>query len=379
MEESKTIKNNNNKEEKMSTRKRIISLLVLCTVLCALAINFTPQFAAFAAIIIMIVLHEWGHFIAGRICKTPIHEFSIGMGPLLFQKQGRKETKFSIRLIPMGGYCAFDADDASGDMDSSLYALSIPKRIFIYVMGPFMNFVTAFLVFFSIAFFIGFPNVHTTVQDVAENTPAYGVLEVGDTILSVDGNEINDNPTLLSEYLSINPDEPKELTVSRNGENITLSITPKLDETSKKYIVGITQSVTYDRISLGKSIIYGFTETGESIKSVFSSLAGLITGKYKVSDMSGIVGIVSIMGEYATTQTIAQFLILAGLISANLGIMNLIPFPGLDGSKVLLSIYEAITKKRFPEKAEYYITLVGMALIFLLTIVVTYFDISRLK
>lgn len=333
---------------------------------------------AFLALIVMIVLHEWGHFIAGRICKTPIHEFSIGMGPLIFQRKGKKETTFSLRAIPMGGYCAFDADDASGAVDSSLNKLPVYKRIFIFVAGPLMNIITAFLIYFSIALFMGFPTVVPVVDTVVEDSAAYGVLQEGDELIAVEGKEINNDVTLLSEYVNESNGEEITITVLRDGSEVDVEITPTYDEANQRYLMGISQQTEYENASFIESIKYGFTATAAAIVSTFQGIIGLVTGAYKVSDMSGIVGVVSVMSTYATPSTLSVFMSLCGLISANLGVMNLLPVPGLDGSKILFGIYEKIFRKPIPEKAEYYMTMCGMVLLIGLFIFITVSDVIKL-
>lgn len=333
---------------------------------------------AVLALMIMIVIHEWGHFIAGRICKTPIAEFSVGMGPLIFQKQGKRETKYSLRAIPLGGYCAFDTDDATGVVDSSLNKLPVYKRIFIFIAGPLMNIVTAIAVYFFIAIAMGFPVVSPVIESVVENGPSYNIIQPGDEIVAINNENINGDVTLISEY--INKYEGKEIivTVSRNDEIVDLTVQPKLDEESQKYIIGITQSVVSEKLNFMDSIKYAGSSTKEAVVATYQGLWGLISGKNKMSEMSGVVGIVNIVSVYAKPSTFNIFLSLCGLISVNLGLMNLLPIPGLDGSKILFGIYEKIFRKPIPEKAEYYMTMVGFFLLIGLFIFVTISDVLKM-
>jgi regulator of sigma E protease len=333
---------------------------------------------AILALMIMIILHEWGHFIAGRICKTPIHEFSIGMGPLIFQKKGKKETTFSLRAIPLGGYCAFDSGDSTGVVDSSLNKLPIYKRMFIFIMGPLMNVITALIISFGIAMFMGFPSAMPVVDSIVENSACENILQPNDEILAVNGKEINGDSSLMSQYINETNGETFHLTILRDEQKLTVAITPKFDEASQRYLIGIMQKYKYTTCTFTESIKYAGTATLDGIVSTYQGLAGMITGKYKMSDMSGVVGIVGLVSEYATPSTFSVFLSLCALISVNLGIMNLLPIPGLDGSKIIFSIYEAIFKKPIPEKVEYYMTMVGFGALILLFIVVTFSDIIKL-
>lgn len=334
---------------------------------------------AILALMVMIILHEWGHFIAGRICKTPIHEFSVGMGPLIFQKKGKKETKFSLRLIPIGGYCAFDANDSTGVVDSSLNKLPVYKRIFIFIAGPLMNVLTAVFVYFSVAMFIGFPTAVPIIASVAEGSASYGILQKGDEIIAIDGKEINGSSTLLSTYVTEAAQNGGGLfTFIRDGEELSAKITPIYDSATERYLIGITQQSTYTKISFIESVKYSLVATKEAVVNTYEGLLGLITGKYKMNDMSGVVGVVTIVSEFATPSMFSMFLTVCALISVNLGMMNLLPIPGLDGSKIIFGIYEMIFKKPIPEKIEYNMTLIGFSLLIILFIVITFNDIMKL-
>lgn len=340
--------------------------------------TFLSIILAILALMIMIVLHEWGHFIAGRICKTPIAEFSVGMGPLIFQKQGKKETKYSLRAVPLGGYCAFDTDDSTGVVDSSLNKLPVYKRIFIFIAGPFMNIITAILVYFFIALALGFPAVTPIVDTVVEDGPSYNIIQEGDEILAINNKEINGNSTIMAQYLNESNGKDVVVTVLRDGNKMDLVITPKYNEANQKYMIGITQLAKNERLGFIDSVKYAKSATIEAVVATYQGLWGLITGKHKVSEMSGVVGIVSVVSTYAKPSSFNIFLSLCGLISINLGIMNLLPIPGLDGSKILFGLYEKIFRKPIPEKTEYYMTMVGFCLLIGLFILVTISDIIKL-
>ena len=319
------------------------------------------------AILLMILVHEWGHFIAGRICKVPVYEFSIGFGPKIFQKQGKKETIYSVRAIPLGGYCAFDKDDATGTMDTNLNKQPLLNRMFIFIAGPFMNILTTVVVLFFLCFAIGNPTPVTIVDSTYEGFAAHEVLQEGDELISANGIELNRDTVLLSQIISESKTEPITFEVLRNGETFTTEITPQLNEENGKYAIGIIQKQLNVRLGFIDSVKASAITTYGYGVAIFDTLGGLFTGKYSVNQMSSIVGIVDVMSEYATASNLPLYISLCAYISFNLGLMNLLPIPGLDGSKILFGIIEGITRKRVPEKFEAYLTLACMALLLLLS------------
>lgn len=339
---------------------------------------------AILALAFMIIVHEWGHFIAGRICKIPVYEFSVGMGPVLLQKKGKKETVYSLRAIPLGGFCAFDKGDATGVMDSNLNKLSIPKRLFIFIAGPLMNIITAFVIMFIVIFFIGSPAQTATIEKVLDGTVATVELQQGDKIIEVNGIAVNGNRDEVVRALSSGLDKDKkedqtaELVVDRNGEHIATVLTLAYDEETGMYSMGYTLQTVYEKEGLLSSLRYSARGVLVDVKMVYESLFGLITGKYKVSQMSGVVGVVSVMSEVINDYGIYYFLMLAAFISANLGVANMLPIPGLDGSKVLFALIEAVRGKPMERKTETIITMIGVSLLLVLFVSVTINDVFTL-
>lgn len=319
------------------------------------------------AILLMILVHEWGHFIAGRICKVPVYEFSIGFGPKIFQKKGKKETIYSIRAIPLGGYCAFDKDDATGAVDKSLNQQPLLNRMFIFIAGPFMNVLTAIVLIFMVCFAIGNPTPVTIVDSTYENFDAHEVLQEGDIIISANGIETNMDPEILASVISESKGEPVELEVQRDNEVFTTEIIPKYDNDSGKYMIGIVQKQINVKLNFIDSVKASFSTVYNYGAVIFDTLGGLFTGKYSVNQMSSIVGIVDVMSEYASTSNLPLYISLCAYISFNLGLMNLLPIPGLDGSKILFGAIEGVTRKKVPEKIEVYLTLTFMSLLLLLS------------
>ena len=333
------------------------------------------------ALVIMIIIHEWGHFIAGRICKVPVYEFSIGMGPLIWQHKGKKETKWSIRALPIGGYCAFDnlEDKTSlenGITDSAIDNLPIRQRIFICAAGPFMNIFLAFLISFFIAIFAGKITTTTTISGFIEDYPAAKYLEIDDTIMEANGIDVYNNPELLSDVINASNGEKVEILVKREDKFLHYDIESVKD--GNEYYIGIYEKSERSGLSFFSSIGEAFKNTGFYIKNVFDGFTGLLTRKYKASEASGVVGAVNIMGQYAKKDTILTFLALVSFISVNLGLVNLVPIPGLDGSKILMALFEAVTKKKPNRKLVNFATGISMAILLGLMIILTFSDIIKM-
>lgn len=329
------------------------------------------------AIVSMIIVHEWGHFIAGKIFKVPVYEFAIGMGPILFKHKGKSETTYTIRALPLGGFCAFDQDDDTGVVDSNLNKIPIWQRLIVFVAGPLMNIITAIIIAISLYAFVGIPHSLPVVAQIV-NEDLIGVLEVGDEFLYVNGESVDGSVEKLSELLSKNPTETQDVVVLRNEKEVAVKLNLYYDEASDSYLMGIYQAAEYVPCNLIDSAKYGVMMVKDDSVAVIETIKGLFTREYQISDMSGVVGAVSIMSSSLTTSGIASFLSIAVLISVNLGLMNLLPIPGLDGSKILFGTIEMITKKRIPEKIEIGITLTSMGLLFLLFGYLIIIDIIRL-
>lgn len=326
------------------------------------------------ALILMITTHEFGHFIAGKLLKVPVYEFAIGMGPAIWSKQGKKETKYSIRILPIGGFCSFDKGDATGIQDMELNKHPVWKRTIIFVAGATLNLLSALIISIFLCGFIGLPKTTTTIANIAsENTDPF--LEAGDTIVNVNGIDVENNFSLMTESLSLSNDDKAHIIVRRKGELLENDIT--LIKSGESYLLGINVTSQYIKSRGLSAISDGFKYFLANAVAIFISLWQLITGKVGLNQMSGIVGIVSIVGN-ATKQNIINLITYYIMLSANLGIFNLLPIPPLDGSKILFCGYESIFKKRVPQKFEETITLIFALIFILFMIFITILDIMKI-
>ncbi|NLY32281.1 MAG: RIP metalloprotease RseP [Firmicutes bacterium] len=321
----------------------------------------------------VIIVHELGHFLAARAAGIAVEEFSIGFGPKLVSL-GR-DTKFSLRLIPMGGYVRMlGEEDGSGGDNPASYPNATPlKRMAVIGAGPIMNFVLAMIIFVIL-----FASVGATAENVARiggtipGSPAEQAgLMPGDEILSIDG-EVTEKWTDIQEIVRASNLKPLTFTLRRGEQTLVIEITPRMGESAPE--VGISPPMK--RLSLGASIVQGIKETWRMTATVVSSFVGIITRKIPVGELTGPIGIVHYVGEAARTGFL-NVLSLTALISVNLGIFNLLPVPALDGSKIVFLGLELIRKKPLDPEKEGLVHLVGFAALIVLMLLVMYKDIVR--
>ncbi|MBQ3575037.1 MAG: site-2 protease family protein [Clostridia bacterium] len=333
----------------------------------------------------IIMMHEFGHYIMGRICGIGIVEFSIGMGPKIVGFK-RKGIQYSLRAIPLGGYCAFVGEDEDNSAKNAMNNQPVWKRILTVVSGPLMNFLLAF-VFCAIllANFI-VAEYQPKVAQVIDNTPAAECgFEAGDIVISANGTEISFDQagiTTVQEIILENGSEaPVDLVVERDGERVDISVQPAEvvvnEETGETgYQVGIAFAPRTYKFgeALGASCGYMVDFTKEMLKA----LKNLVFKGEGVNDMMGPVGIVSFVSELVYNEKAYAVVYLIFMLSLNIGIMNLLPLPALDGGRLIFLIVEGIIRKPVPREKEGLIHAIGMGLLILLIIFITYKDIVRL-
>ena len=341
-------------------------MTVLLTILAAIVVFGT-----------VILVHESGHFFTAKLCGVKVNEFALGMGPKLVGF-GKKETKYSLRLLPIGGYVSMEGEDEVSDDPRSFSKAAVWKRILIVVAGAVMNLILGFLV---LCLAVGCDEVITsrTVSGFYENasTQATG-LEVGDTILSVNGRKCYIANDILYEFERIGSGTA-EFVVLRDGEKVTL---PAVTFQTKQTENGLNQIVIDFTVlpiqkTFGTLVEEAFHWSISYARLIFLSLVDIVTGRVAVNNLSGPVGIVSTIAS-AVTYGVQPLLLLMALITVNLGVFNLLPLPALDGGKLFLLILEAIRRKPIPEKYEIFINAAGFVLLMLLMVFVTFNDITRL-
>jgi len=318
------------------------------------------------------MIHEFGHFTVAKLSGIQVNEFSIGMGPSIYQNKNG-ETKYSIRALPIGGYVAMEGEEEHSNNPRSFNNANILKRIAVVVAGATMNFILGFVAFTLIFAIIGYPS--NKVDNIIEGSPAYQAgIKKGDIITEINGHRVSDLKDL-NYIIQSSKANSVEIKVSRNNEIKIVNLKPKFSIENDRYLIGITTELEKSFI---KSIEYGFSRTIEMVMAILSSLKMMITGSFKMEYLSGPVGVVQIIGS-ESSKGFLNFLQILGLISVNLGVFNLLPIPALDGGKLLFLIIEAIIGRPINEKVEQILTIFGISLLFSLMIYVTIFnDIGRL-
>lgn len=322
--------------------------------------------------LLVVMLHEFGHFTVAKLSGIKVNEFSIGMGPKLFQKQ-KGETSYSLRALPIGGYVAMEGEEESSHDPRSFNNAPILKRMAVVLAGAFMNFILAFLAFTIIFSIVGYGS--NEIDTVIKDSPAeIAGLKAGDKIVEIDKIKTKDIYDINS-LIRDKKDEEINLKINRNGENLDINLKPRYSEENKMYLIGITSKLKH---SFFKSIELGAKRTGEMSLMFLKSLKMIFDGSFKMEYLSGPVGVVQMIGS-ESSKGFLNFLQILALISVNLGVFNLIPIPALDGGKFLFLLIEALRGKPINEKFEQGLSLIGISILFSLMIYVTIFnDIGRL-
>lgn len=365
---------------------------------------------------VLVMIHEFGHFIAAKLCGVKVNEFAIGMGPKLIA-WGKGETRYSVRLLPIGGFCAMEGEDEGaptpaalgGNADREVENSNIGRsfndknvwqRILIVLAGPVMNLLLGFILL--LVQYGALQDVHpaygevlfptTTIARIEESTPAYqSGLRAGDTILEINGRRILMD-TDMSMEMQNDADGVFRMVVRRTvdgkSEKVLLDAVrfalEKDEKTGQQYI-------RYDYSLLGVPRTFGNTISHAAKQEVSiativcRTLIDLIQGDYGLNDLSGPVGTVDVIadavGDVATGNSLAgwrSMILLMVLITVNLGVFNLLPLPALDGGRLIFLVWEAITRKPLSQKYEAWVHFAGIVLLMLLMLLITYSDITKL-
>lgn len=319
---------------------------------------------------IMIFPHELGHFIAAKRVGVKVKEFAFGMGPALWKKQGR-ETLYSIRLFPIGGYCAMEGEDAECDSPRAFGNKKPWEKILVLAAGSFMNVICAVAIMIVVVGFLGFTT--TTIDEIDVGSPADKAnVMTGDIITRIDNYEIeswNDVSTAFANAKG----KTSSVVVERDGNQEELMITPEITEDGR-YVVGITCEISH---SPGKAVIEGTVVTWKMTKNLFATIVQLFTGSVGVDNLSGPVGMVQMVNE-TTSYGLWYYGFLTAMICLNLAIINMLPLPALDGGRIIFVLIAMITGKEVSPKIEGAIHFVGIMLLLFLMIYVSVNDVTRI-
>jgi len=336
---------------------------------------------------IIVLVHEFGHFIFAKMFGVHVYEFSIGMGPKIFsrkRKNKKDETEYCIRAIPIGGFVQLAGEEVDDDKNvpknKKMYNKPIWQRFLIMFFGAGNNFILAFLILFICGIFFGAPNMDPVVGKLTEGYPMIEAgIEEGDRFLEVNGNNISTIDDVRI-YLSVaTPGESITFEMEKeSGEVVTYEVTPvkeTVDEVTS-YRFGIEFTNEYEK-GFFSPIKYAFEKTGALFKQMIITFKLLFTGQVGMENLSGPVGIYSIVGQ-TRSAGIASVLQLVALLSINVGFINLIPFPAFDGGRILFLLIEKIKGSPVNPKIENIFHSIGFILLLLLLVVITFNDIVRM-
>ncbi len=334
---------------------------------------------------LIIIFHELGHFLFAKKCGVKVNEFTLGLGPTLIS-WGKGETKYCLKLLPFGGSCVMEGEDGESESDSdrAFNKKSLWERFQIVFAGPLFNFILAYIL--SVIYIAAIGVNDTTITDVIEGYAAEEAgIQEGDTIVSINGYKVHFYNEI-SIYTFLHADEDSyEIVYMRDGKKYTTTLVPTYSEEAGRKLIGFTKNAEYKKVSALNVLKYSAYQIKYEIYVTLSSIKMLFSGQVSMDQVSGPVGVVSTIGDvYDQSVTSGAFYVfinltsIAILISANLGVMNLLPFPALDGGRILLIIIEGIRGKKMNPEIENGINFVGFALLMLLMVVVMYNDISKL-
>lgn len=342
---------------------------------------------------ILITIHEGGHFFAARLMKIDVAEFSIGMGPKILGWNSKKyDTKFSLRAIPLGGYCAFVGDETDRERTEAPNAFgnqNVWKRMFVILMGPVMNLVLAFVVawmFFAVNGVTVATGIDPYIIQVTGAGAAYKAgMRDGSQITEVNGvNVLDGTLETLMDTLSAwkEGDAPLKVTWTHEGKTYTEELTPVWDPEEDRPLIGVTIGGIYRTEERSVNVIeaceQSFKMCVQASGAILRALKDLVTTGQGLDQTSGPVGIINLVSQETRSGGLKAYLQLLVLISINLGLMNLLPIPGLDGSRLVFGLIEVVRGKPVPPQKEAMVHLVGMMLLFALMIFFTFRDVMNL-
>ncbi len=340
---------------------------------------------------VLIAVHELGHFLAARLCGVRVLEFSMGMGPVLWKRQTKSGTQVSLRVLPIGGFCAMEGEDGDSPDPAAFSNAAAWKKLIILAAGAFMNFLLGFvlvIVCFSQSLYFTPP----TITDFMEGCPYEGAdgLQVGDTFYKINGERIYFSSDVAT-YLARGGDDTADIILIRDGRRVRLDYPmvpreytdPETGETSMKY--GLYFGVQEKGVLA--TLKYSWYCAMDFVRMVRLGLTDLITGAAGVQQMTGVVGIVDMMAEVGASSptvfdAILNIVYLGAFIAVNLAVMNLLPIPALDGGRIFFLVVTWLLEKllghRIDPKYEGYVNTAGLVLLMGLMVYVMFNDIARI-
>ncbi len=344
---------------------------------------------------LIVSIHEFGHMIVAKLFNVYVREYAIGFGPKIWSRQG-KETEYSLRAIPLGGFTAMvespeeqqeeseDEDYVKVPEERTFYGASWWKRILILLAGPFSNLLLSIIVYCLLFQILGYTTVYDKpyIKSVMDNSPAQQAgLEAGDLITKM----VYENGSVVypktfedvSTANQMNNYQSAEYYVERNGQTLVFKITPQYNEEQKSMMIGITTEPIVKELNFFSAIPVGIAYAFRMLKISVESIVMLVTGRAGMESVGGTIAIYSITKE-AVSYGLLSYISLIGTISISIGLMNLIPIPVVDGGRVVLTFVEMAFGEKFTKKFEKYLLIAGWIIVMAIFILVTISDISKL-
>lgn len=333
---------------------------------------------ALIALMIMIVVHELGHYLAGKALGFKIDEFALGFGPAIFKRRSKKTGElFTIRPFPIGGFCAFHGEDEDGVEDEGAFNKQKPwKRLIVLFSGALFNFLSAIVII--TIYFTAYGQILPVVNAAYDVNGSPNVFREGDVVLAVDGKQVNIMTTddLTSVFKDV--DDGTEIKVLRDGESVKITVTKgsyvitddeylSEGESAEQTGLGIVFGPQSVKLGFWRSLGRSFGFAFFIVFKVLASLGALLTGKLGLETAGGTITVIKTIAEVSATG-FGSFLYVVAIISANLAVMNLLPIPALDGSRMVFTLIEMIFRKPVPRKIEAVIHAVGLILLLLLAV-----------
>ena len=322
----------------------------------------------------LIFIHEGGHFLFARLCGVEVKEFSIGMGPSLISKTSKKtNTKYGLRALPIGGFVSMEGEDEDSENPNAFCNKSVPKRMLIVIAGAAVNILFGFIIMFVLVF-AQKTLVSNVIGKFDDHAMSAEKLMVGDVVVKVDGTATHTGNEVVYEIMN-KGDKPIDFVVIRDGDRIVVEdvVFPNVEE--QGVALGSCDFKLYqDEQNFGNYMKHAFWRSMSTVKMVYDSLFNLMTGKYGLQAVSGPVGVTEVVGQ-AARSNLPTLLYVMSVISINLGIFNLLPFPALDGGRFVFLGIEAVRGRPIDKKIENYVNLAGIMILFGFMIIVTFKDV----
>ncbi|WP_010168597.1 M50 family metallopeptidase [Candidatus Epulonipiscium viviparus] len=327
----------------------------------------------------IVVVHEWGHFIAAKKCGVAVNEFAIGMGPKLWSTK-KEETLYTIRLLPIGGYCAMEGENEQSNNPMSLMSKSPLQRMLIFVAGAFMNVILTWVLMLVVLGYNGY-NSNVIANVIPDSPIALAGVQADDTIIAIDGVPVTTQTEIME--ISSNGNASYNMTIQDPSGTIrNVIVTPQIDANGNRIFGFYSKSARY---GFFETIWQSFLETGWMLVEVLQGFWMLISGSLSVKEMAGIVGVAQLTTQVwdASIQESVMYAIMnmariAAILSANLAVLNLLPFPALDGGRIFFTLIEIVRGKPLNQEKEAMFHFAGFILLMILMVVVLYNDIIRL-